>query len=398
MKQIFTFIVYIFFIFTNFAQDHLEPTGSIFDIYSYQHEYYSLIRQTLFKGLNDKSELRFLILPSFSGEALLNIEENTNKNTCTATYRVCEPNIWYNKDNPKLIKVKEWKAEVSNDDIYLLKQLYLMPIRTVRYKSNGRMGVDGTNYYFMVWDSGLKSGEVWSPDGGKMAELVSISENITELIIKNTSKKITFDESLKSRIKKLQNDFLPDYSDLYLSHKIIDGDDFNISDEKINDNRTKNSEYVHFSNNVLKQSLLLQLYTDNFRLKYILFNDTDIPKDLEKDISNYYINQGILGPKNEKKAEKRVEISKNLFTTVHGIHLGDSLDQIIKYKDLADSINNSDDGVIRYEWNYEGDAEGRIIGKTKNRRPRIKNSFGQKTVMYFRDGKLLALAINNEIP
>lgn len=398
MKKFLTLFVTIITFHTVFAQDHLEPTGSIFDIYNYQTEYYSLIRQILFKGLNEKAEVRFLTLPSFSGESLLNIEENREKNTCLVTYRVCEPSIWYNKEKIKQVKVKEWKAEISNDDTSLLKQLYLMPIRTVRYKSNDIMGLDGTNYYFMAWDSGLKSGKVWSPEGSKMAELVSISKNITDLVIENSSKKIIFDENLKGRIKKLQNDFLPDYSDLYLSHKIIPRDDFYISDEIINVNRTKNSEYIHFSNNKLKQSLLLQLYTDNFRLHYILFKDDDIPKDLQKEISNYNVNESTVDNKNGNQTEKRIEINKNLFTTIYGIGLGDRLDQILAYKDSADSIYKSEDGIIRYEWNHEGDAEGTITGKTKNGRPRVKNSFGQKIVMYFRDEKLLALTMDNEIP
>ena len=398
MKQIFTFIIGICFILTSLAQDHLEPAGSIFDIFNYQHEYYSLIRQTLFKGINDKSEIRFLILPSFSGEALLNIEENTEKSTCSVIYRVCEPSIWYSKDEKKQVKVKEWRAELSHDDVSLLKQLYLMPIRTVRYNPNERMGLDGTNYYFMAWDSGLKSGEVWSPEGGKMAELVSISKYLTELVIKNPSKKIIFDEILKGRIKKLESELWPDYSDLYLSHKIITGEDFNISDEKINANRTTNSEVIHFSNKVLKQSLLVQLYTDNFRLHYILFKDDDIPKDLEKEISNYYIDERGVATKNGKGAEKTVEIGKHLLTSEYGIRLGDNIDQILASKDKADSIAKIDDQIIRYEWNYEGDAEGTITGKTKNGKPRIRNSFGQKIVMYFRDGKLLAMSIHNDIP
>ena len=77
MNRIITIIFLLITIFSGtkiFAQsDHLEPANSVFTILDYEFEYYSQVRNILFKDLDDNPEFRFLVMPSFSPENVLNI-------------------------------------------------------------------------------------------------------------------------------------------------------------------------------------------------------------------------------------------------------------------------------------------------------------------------------------
>ncbi len=53
--------------------DHLEPTIGIFDCTNSSLEYYGKVKKILFKGLNYNPTIRFLVLPSFSPESVLEI-------------------------------------------------------------------------------------------------------------------------------------------------------------------------------------------------------------------------------------------------------------------------------------------------------------------------------------
>ena len=59
--------------------DNLQPARGIFDCYDFQFEYYSKIRKVLFKDLNDSTEIRFLVLPSFKPESVIDNQFYRNK-------------------------------------------------------------------------------------------------------------------------------------------------------------------------------------------------------------------------------------------------------------------------------------------------------------------------------
>ncbi len=82
--------------------DHLEPTNSIFTILNYEFEYYSQVRNILFKDLDDNPEFRYLVMPSFSPENVLNIGLNHYTKKYFITYHIGNTSIWYSEDKDKI--------------------------------------------------------------------------------------------------------------------------------------------------------------------------------------------------------------------------------------------------------------------------------------------------------
>jgi len=82
--------------------DHLEPVRGIFDVYDFQLEYYPRVRKVLFSGLSNKPEIRFLVMPSFTPEYVLDIEFDRKNNKYYMVYHICEQMIWKNPAWEKL--------------------------------------------------------------------------------------------------------------------------------------------------------------------------------------------------------------------------------------------------------------------------------------------------------
>ena len=189
---------------------HLEPVRGIYDIYDYQFKYYSQVRKILFNGLTEP-QIRFLMMPSFYPENVLDIEFDGSKNKYYIIYHICEEIIWYNRDNLENIKVIKFKSEIDEESVKLIKSLFGIAIAqskfppTVEEGGPFTIGTDGTTYYFTIneYGYGIKSGQIWSPkDGTKMGKLVAIGEELIELA---TSKKeiVKIDEKLQQKIEKL---------------------------------------------------------------------------------------------------------------------------------------------------------------------------------------------------
>ena len=69
-----------------FAQnDHLEPIGGYFDMYSHQYEYYANIRSILFKGMLDNPVLRYFVIPSFETEYVVQVDRGEANNINTTS-------------------------------------------------------------------------------------------------------------------------------------------------------------------------------------------------------------------------------------------------------------------------------------------------------------------------
>jgi hypothetical protein len=187
--------------------NHLEPAGGIFDIYDFQFEYYSKVRKVLFKNLSDKPEIRFLTIPSFVSENVLQIDYDGDKNNYYCTFHICEAPIWGN-ENWENVTIKKYRKIIEKESVKLIKSLYDSAIsQTKFYKNYNSIGLDGANYYFSVNKYGQKSGTVWSPDNNTgIAELVAIScELIEKTKEQNDHEIIVFDNDFRERIKKLIN-------------------------------------------------------------------------------------------------------------------------------------------------------------------------------------------------
>jgi len=216
MNRILTLIFILTTIFSGMKivaqSDHLEPANSVFTILDYQFEYYSQVRNILFKDLDDNPEFRFLVMPSFSPENVLNIGMNHDTKKHFISYHIVNENIWYSENKEK-IKVIKRKKEISQESVELIKELYKIAISKAKYIEKEHIGVDGKTcytikkdgetYYFSINDQGQKTGITWSPtEGTLMAELVLIGNELIKMTEEKESL-VSINQDLKIRIENL---------------------------------------------------------------------------------------------------------------------------------------------------------------------------------------------------
>ena len=219
MKHIRFFVIAISLLIfvnkTNAQSDHLEPIDGIFSIYNYEFDYYSKVRKVLFVGLTDSPEIRFLIMPSFTPENILDIEFDRKNNTYSLVYHICEKMIWDNK-NWESTNVLEYRKEISKESVELIKSLFKEAISKTKYPDNEIIGlngetyyvskVDGEIYYFSNYEMGLKSGLVWSPsEGTKMDRLIKIGIEFIGLA-KSDDNPVLLNDKLQKDILNLTNE------------------------------------------------------------------------------------------------------------------------------------------------------------------------------------------------
>ncbi|MEG1555673.1 MAG: hypothetical protein RR356_02990 [Bacteroidales bacterium] len=189
--------------------DHLEPVGGIYDIYNYEFEYYSKVREILFNGLTDKPEIRFQVMASFTPESVLDIQFDRDNNKYYIICHVCEKMIWHayidGNNKWKNIKVNKFKTEIDKESVELIKSLFEIAIIQVKYRKEEIIGLDGTDYYFSVDRYGLKSGKIWSPSKmTKIGRLVDVGDKLIELA-KSKKEKVKLDERLEKEIEEENN-------------------------------------------------------------------------------------------------------------------------------------------------------------------------------------------------
>lgn len=209
MKNIFFLLFQIIVITSVLNQvkaqdDNLKPVNGIFSEYNYQFDYYSLVRKILFRGFSNNPEARFVIIPSFSPESVLDIEEGSGNSRYYLIYHKSNTNIWYNRGDKK-ITVDSIKAEIDYNSFLLIKTLFLTAINKVKYETDSLRsgGKDGTDYYFSVSDLGQKEGVIWSPAAGsKMNRLVEIGIHLIQLMSEKSAI-IRFDTKFSKEIMDL---------------------------------------------------------------------------------------------------------------------------------------------------------------------------------------------------
>lgn len=187
--------------------DHLEPVKSIFDEYDYRFVYHSDVRKILMNGMSDTPEVRFLIIPSFATEEVVAIENESDK--FFIVHHKMEKSIWYTDENKEDIKVQKTKVQISKSDAQLYIDLFKVAVEKKKYPEEPIFGTDGTNYYFSVSDSGLKTGTVWSPrKGTKMKELVDIGNSLIKLALQTEKGKfVQLNDETRLKINQLKTRF-----------------------------------------------------------------------------------------------------------------------------------------------------------------------------------------------
>jgi hypothetical protein len=185
--------------------DNLEPVKDIFSVYDFQFEYYSRVRKILFNHLSDKPQIRFLVMPSFTPENVLDIELDRENNKYFIVYHICEEMIWDN-DKWKRIKVNEYRKEINQESAELVKTLFKKAILKSKFNEAKFPGLDGVSYYFSYFEFGMKSGSVWSPESGtNMGRLVAIGNELIKLAERDENT-VNIDGPLKDDILKLTNE------------------------------------------------------------------------------------------------------------------------------------------------------------------------------------------------
>ena len=192
--------------------DYLEPARGTFEVSDSSLEYYSIVRKLLFDGLSDNPEIRFLEMPSFTPESVLDIEFDRAKSEYFMSYRISEQNIWY-APNRKEVKVEKFRIEIEKKSVELLKTLFYIATSQVKYpppiiNEDGSLTVarsfDGTSYYFTTNQYyKIRTGMTHSPSkGSKMHKLVNVGYKLVELA-KSDKGFVGFDDAFQREIKEL---------------------------------------------------------------------------------------------------------------------------------------------------------------------------------------------------
>ncbi len=200
---LFVFITSLLFTLVSKAQaDRLEPVSGIFSIYDFQFDYYSSVRKILLSKLSDDPEIRFLILPSFAPERVLDIEKDKTDNKFYLILHKAQQNIWYSREKSK-IKIDSAKKEISYTSVACVKKLFKKAIYKAKFPEKPTQGLDGTDYYFSVEDYGQKTATTWSPTAeSKIAKLVDIANRLIEFVNSNSTK-VEFDLAFSQEIEDL---------------------------------------------------------------------------------------------------------------------------------------------------------------------------------------------------
>ncbi len=161
------------------AQDFLEPDSTFIDKYKgieYLGEYYNGLKQQLFP---EEWSIGYLSVPSFFGE--YGIFLIWNSNSPMLVLNRFNNNYWYSM--PDLDK-REVQIAITRDTIRIsteeadrLTGIITDAIdKAVEPDSLGRLGFDGTTYYFMLPD---KMAKIWSPEkNSECGKLVNEFENL----------------------------------------------------------------------------------------------------------------------------------------------------------------------------------------------------------------------------
>ena len=158
---------------------------------------------------------------------------------------------------------------------------------------------------------------------------------------------------------------------------------------------------VWFTNDTLRQTIVVELYTDNFRMAEFHFQNQDIPKGLIKRME-LHVDAGDFASQQQKEKKFKgfiataTKISKKYFTTDKGFKLGDHKLKAVNIYGKPDKKTIENDIEV-LEWDFEGDIL--YDGKTNLKgKPLAKDNYGHQTTMFFKGDKLIAIIFHNDIP
>jgi hypothetical protein len=165
--------------------------------------------------------------------------------------------------------------------------------------------------------------------------------------------------------------------------------------------QTKSLDKAWFTNDTLKQTLIFELYTDGHRLVTYHFYNNEIPDELFDRII-LHTPEGEVASKQQKTYDfkgfltQSVKINSKYFTTDKGLELGDYKQKILNIYGRPDKIT-AKKGIEKLAWNFAGDIlyDGKVDLKGKSL---AKDSYGHQAYLFFKNRKLIAQVLYNDIP
>ena len=186
-------------------EDHLEPAKDRSQYVGILKQYYEQVVPKLLTSIDEKSLARYLVMPSFSSEYVMSLEQSADK--FILKLNSCSENYWYAKDRKK-VRIISSEIELDADLANKLQDLFNLAVQTTKAPEKLSVGADGVVYTFSIYkqDTGIMTGEIWSPKSkSKMAELVRVSEMYKRYILTKGQKRnelITETDNLISRLKE----------------------------------------------------------------------------------------------------------------------------------------------------------------------------------------------------
>jgi hypothetical protein len=160
-------------------------------------------------------------------------------------------------------------------------------------------------------------------------------------------------------------------------------------------------EKVWFTSKELRQTLVYQLYTDDFREDIFLFSNDDIPAAIMDHMELYDSTENYASHDLRAKYFKGLlrfatPIDRKYFVSEKGFALGDSLSKATKIYGKPDR-RTAARGVEVLEWDFEG--ENTYDGKKDLKgKPLAADNFGLQITMCFRNERLIGIAFQNAVP
>lgn len=194
--------------------------------------------------------------------------------------------------------------------------------------------------------------------------------------------------------KKIEVDDYPVTNEMF-------GADVKQNGREIKSGEVYSGDKVWFTNQSLNQTLVFELYTDDFRNAIFHFLNNDVPKDLikEMELSNaerFPAAENLKVKYFKGFIKKALPIKAWYFKTKKGFALGDPKDNVIKKYGKPDKVSITD-GIERCEWDFEGDDEN-DTKTSSNGKPLARGSYGYQVIMFFRNNKIIGIILHNDIP
>jgi hypothetical protein len=195
-------------------------------------------------------------------------------------------------------------------------------------------------------------------------------------------------------IKKITIDDFP------VTDKML-GRDMKGNAREITSGKVVSIDKVWFTNDSLGQTLVFELYTDNFRMNTFLFSNNNIPKGLIK-IMELHTAEGQLAGEKEKSAafkgfiRQARKIRQKYFVSDKGFALGSTKEKAVSIYGKPTATSGTGE-IEMLQWQFTGDIlyDGR---SSLHGRPLARDSYGNTTTMFFVNDKLIGMVLQNDIP